>query len=148
MKRAKAKLGDLGLAKRLTAEEDGDVSLVNINLVPPELMDEAGNCVRPWRRSSDVYSFGVALWEMLTLTNWGPDCRAAGTKSCLKEVERHSPSFAQILCHCWHEDPAFRPSFSELLEDFTQLWDVQQFHHSTYRLVGEPFSSPVDPDKE
>lgn len=144
VKRGKAKLGDLGLAKRLTAEEDADLCLVNMNLVPPDLLDEDGNCVRPWRPASDVYSFGVALWEMLTLTTWGPDCRAAGTKSCLKEVERHSPVFAQVLCHCWHEDPAFRPTFSELLEDFTQLWDAQQFEESSYRLVGEPFCSPVD----
>ena len=134
----------MGLAKRLSAEENDETCLVNMNLVPPELLDDNGNCARPWRRSSDVYSFGVALWEMLTLSNWGPDCRAAGTKSCLKDVERHSPFFSQMLCQCWHEDPAFRPNFSELLEDFTQLWDAQQFNQSSYRIVGEPLSSPAE----
>jgi len=147
VKRGKAKLGDLGLAKRVVDGEHADAtSLVNMNLAPPELLDKHGNWAGAWRQSSDVYSFGVALWEMLTLKVWDRDCRAAGTICCLKEVADHSPAFAQILSHCWHDEESFRPNFSELLEDFTQLWDAQQQSHCTYRRHGEPFCSEDSDD--
>jgi len=120
VKGGRAMLGDMGLARRIKRQDDDwrntYVPRYNRLYGAPELLKGSR-----YTRHCDVYCFGVALWEMCTLRKWGMEDVEKGTCRCLEEIRDIQPLFCTIISRCWHEEPRFRPSFAELLEDFSRL---------------------------
>lgn len=76
----------------------------------------------------DVYSFGIVLWEILTAEI--PFKGLQGFQVAWIVVENHErpiiPSscpqqLSNLIQQCWQGDPAFRPSFSEILERLDKI---------------------------
>lgn len=75
---------------------------------------------------ADVFSFAVMLWECLTgrqpwerLTNPMQIIFAVGVQgqrpALPEDHEACPPALAQLVAQCWQEQPAARPSFTEVL---------------------------------
>ena len=79
----------------------------------------------------DVYSFGIILWELWTgqlpyggldkqqymqrTTNTNfllrPDAKDLMPAGEHKEPAEPAPGWQQLMRHCWHPNPAMRPTF-------------------------------------
>jgi len=71
---------------------------------------------------SDVWSYGVLLWEMATLggvpypTMSSTElCRALKTGYRMEKPDMCCDEVYELMTECWRENPATRPSFSELI---------------------------------
>lgn len=133
VKRDRAMLGDMGLARRIKKnrpiQESKFVPRYNRLFGAPEL--ELGEKYTP---ACDVFCFGIALWEMVVLRKWTKEDKILGCAISLKELNLVQPIFAGIVSRCWHEEPSFRPTFAELLEEFSRL-NHQEW--SSYRTAPE-----------
>jgi len=74
----------------------------------------------------DVYSFGVVLWELATRHEVHATLTAAqiiarvANEGLRPPVPRGCP-WANTMQACWHEDPAGRPSFDQILDGLQDL---------------------------
>ena len=83
-------------------------------MAPEVLMNES------FTFKADVYSFGVVCWELLTgKVPWKGMlpaqiiCGVAFNGMRLSIPEEIDGRLASLMCDCWHEEPAQRPSFDE-----------------------------------
>ncbi|CAM9146986.1 unnamed protein product, partial [Hapterophycus canaliculatus] len=72
----------------------------------------------------DVYSFGVVLWELWERRRPFEELRsrfdiadtvAAGGRPPIGRG--CPPPYADLIRRCWHQDPAKRPPFQDIVED-------------------------------
>ena len=92
---------------------------------PETLEDDEVSC------ASDVYAFGVIVWE--TLTKRVPWDGKTPPQISVKVVrgERPAPvpnratvappALLDLMQRCWHQDPAQRPTFPEIVRKLTEL---------------------------
>jgi len=137
VKRGRAMLGDMGLARRIRKNRITSDSIdKNTKYVPrynklfgaPELATKGTK----YSKQCDVFCFGVALWEMCMLRKWSVHDLERGYASCIQDLQDNNPILAGIVSRCWHEEPSFRPSFAELLEEFSRLNHEEL---SSYRTI-------------
>ncbi|XP_057504800.1 serine/threonine-protein kinase CTR1 [Actinidia eriantha] len=82
----------------------------------------------PSNEKSDVYSFGVILWELVTMQQpWsglGP-AQVVGAVAFqnrrLSIPQNTSPILASLMESCWADDPAERPSFTNIVETLKKM---------------------------
>ncbi|KAI4337585.1 hypothetical protein L6164_015982 [Bauhinia variegata] len=89
----------------------------------PEFLRE-----EPSNEKSDVYSFGVILWELVTLQQPWSGLSPAQVVGAVAFQNRRlsvppniSPVLASLMESCWDDDPAQRPSFSNIVESLKKL---------------------------
>ncbi|KAI4307511.1 hypothetical protein L6164_030689 [Bauhinia variegata] len=82
----------------------------------------------PSNEKSDVYSFGVILWELVTLQQPWSGLSPAQVVGAVAFQNRKlsvppniSPALASLMESCWDDDPAQRPSFSNIVESLKKL---------------------------
>ncbi|KAL6062440.1 putative serine/threonine-protein kinase drkA, variant 2 [Balamuthia mandrillaris] len=149
------KVTDFGLAKSMT----NDKAMTFCGTMPwtaPEIFSNAG-----YTTKADVYSYGIVLWELFTREEpykdmHKPQIIIGVSKDGLRPVIPTAcpPQLAELMRDCWKEDPAQRPSFSEILErlrtmqppppafkhtfstsDLNPLTLTESFKHATTREV-------------
>ena len=123
VKNGKAKLGDLGLARKFTNQPirskfENFIPAFHSIYAPPELK-EFPTMYTP---ACDVYSFGIALWEMLKLRKWTREDLLRSKREKLDELSDVPPFFENIIARCWHEQDRSRPTFEELLDEFSEYY--------------------------
>ena len=115
--RGNAKIGDLGVAKVMTAHADFARTLVGTPFyLSPELCEN-----KPYNRKTDVWSLGVVLYEMMTGTHpFRGSSKGALFAKILKG--RYPPVTAPFGCdlrnlleRCLDADPERRPDATDLL---------------------------------
>ena len=91
-------------------------------MAPEVLMNES------FTFKADVYSFGVVCWELLTgKVPWKGMlpaqiiCGVAFNGMRLSIPEEIDGRLASLMCDCWHEEPAQRPSFDEIKDRLKPL---------------------------
>ena len=74
----------------------------------------------------DVYSYGILLWEMITKQNpfdglaWAQIlCVVVVNKQRPPIPENLDPQLKALITKCWDPDPKKRPSFAEIVRQFT-----------------------------
>ena len=87
----------------------------------PELWE--GNSPE-FTRECDVYAFGLIFWELLTGGRpWDGKSELALCRALLKQErppltdEQKKDYVGSIVCRCWAQDPASRPTFQQLLRE-------------------------------
>eukprot|EP00180_Rhodochaete_pulchella_P003417 Plantae.Rhodophyta-Rhodochaete_pulchella.ctg58092.p1 GENE.Plantae.Rhodophyta-Rhodochaete_pulchella.ctg58092~~Plantae.Rhodophyta-Rhodochaete_pulchella.ctg58092.p1 ORF type:complete len:182 (+),score=22.29 Plantae.Rhodophyta-Rhodochaete_pulchella.ctg58092:36-548(+) len=119
------KLGDFGEARFL---EDEEAEIMTRFVGTPQWMSPEMMDADEYTEKSDVYSTGMVLWELMT--GQRPFAGARGTevikKVAVDEVrpdipDSVPPAVAELICRCWHQDPAKRPMADELLADLTRI---------------------------
>ena len=113
-------LGDMGLARKIRTKRYKSKYIPRFNRLyaAPELQNDS---TARYTTQCDVYCFGIALWEMVLLRKWTEVELRNGAGACLLELHEVHPIFAKIVSRCWHEEPQLRPTFDELLEEFSRL---------------------------
>jgi len=97
--------------------------------------------------AADVYSFGIMMWEVaFSCFPWPSGClhKEIEEKVCRGDRPSPLPSFEEHGCpkkftsmmeHCWHENPAHRPLFSEVSRRLaTLLKNVPKGENDTFAL--------------
>lgn len=134
VKCGRAKLGDFGLARRISDEElkiNGScIPACHSIYAPPELKRK--DFPVKYTKSCDVYCFGVAVWEMLMLRKWTREDTLREKQDVLNDLTHSPPYFRNIISRCWHESDKFRPTFEELLNEFSDIYSEEW---TSYRSV-------------
>ncbi|XP_064629948.1 fibroblast growth factor receptor 2-like isoform X2 [Lineus longissimus] len=142
------KIADFGLTRNIRNidyyKKTTDGRLPVKWMAPEALFD------RKYTTKSDVWSYGVLLWEIFTLGgNPYPSVPVEKLFELLRDGHRmERPPYASlemynIMLNCWHQHPAGRPSFSELVQCLDAI--LTQFlseEHEEY-LDLEPLESPT-----
>jgi Ca2+-binding EF-hand superfamily protein len=87
-----------------------------INWMPPEVFDTGVYDLR-----SDVFSFGMVLWEIVAGQIPFGDVNPLMVHQLIDSGERPfippncDPDFANLIRDCWHQNPALRPTFAEVI---------------------------------
>ena len=136
VKGGKAKLADLGLARKISnkvinSKFENFVPVFHSIYAPPELK-EFPTMYTP---SCDVYCFGIAVWEMLMLRKWTRDDTQRPRAEVIEDISEFPHFFENIISRCWHMDDSFRPTFDELLHEFSEYYSEE---FSTYRNIDSP----------
>ncbi|XP_077592656.1 melanoma receptor tyrosine-protein kinase-like isoform X1 [Stigmatopora nigra] len=120
------KITDFGLAKLLTADEkeyhaDG-------GKVPIKWMALESILQWTYTHKSDVWSYGVTAWELMTFGSKPYDGIPAGEVASLLERGERLPQppvctidVYMLMVKCWMIDPSSRPSFRELIAEFSRM---------------------------
>ncbi|XP_053715073.1 melanoma receptor tyrosine-protein kinase-like isoform X2 [Synchiropus splendidus] len=120
------KIADFGLARLLTADEkeyhaDG-------GKVPIKWM--ALESIQQWTytHQSDVWSYGVTVWELMTFGSKPYDGIPASEITAVLERGERLPQppvctidVYMIMVKCWMIEPSSRPTFRELIVEFTRM---------------------------
>ncbi|KAI4381809.1 hypothetical protein MLD38_007848 [Melastoma candidum] len=117
------KVADFGVARVQAETGVMTAETGTYRWMAPEVIEH-----RPYDNKADVFSFGIVLWELLTgelpYAYLTPLQAAVGVvqKGLRPTIpENANPKFAELLQRCWKQNPAKRPSFSEILEILQQI---------------------------
>ncbi|XP_057680351.1 melanoma receptor tyrosine-protein kinase-like isoform X2 [Corythoichthys intestinalis] len=120
------KITDFGLAKLLTADEkeyhaDG-------GKVPIKWMALESILQWTYTHKSDVWSYGVTVWELMTFGSKPYDGIPAGEVASVLERGERLPQppvctidVYMLMVKCWMIDASSRPSFRELIVEFSKM---------------------------
>lgn len=120
------KIADFGLAKILST--DSDEYMAEAGKMPIKWL--ALECIqnRIFTNKSDVWAFGVTTWELLTFGKRPYEDTAAKDVPALIESGQRleSPPYCSVeifktLLWCWHKRSSLRPSFKDLVEEFSKF---------------------------
>ncbi|XP_059183124.1 melanoma receptor tyrosine-protein kinase-like [Centropristis striata] len=139
------KITDFGLAKLLTADEkeyhaDG-------GKVPIKWMALESILQWTYTHQSDVWSYGVTVWELMTFGSKPYDGIPASEIAAVLERGERLPQppvctidVYMIMVKCWMIDPSSRPTFRELIVEFSKM----ARDPNRYLLVQGELPSPTD----
>ena len=120
----RVKLCDVGLA-RDAGRADASVAAMTAGCGTPQWMAPEMLKAEPYGAPADVYAFAIVLFEILSRRcpyDDVPDL--AGVALAMRVVhdglrpslpEGADPTLAALAQHCWHHDPARRPTMDEAL---------------------------------
>lgn len=81
-----------------------------------------------YSEKADIYSFGVVVWELATNEIPWDEINAVQVISKVAYEHKHlqippscPPSISKMITQCFHEKPAERPSFKELLHQIENI---------------------------
>ncbi|ELR24365.1 protein kinase domain containing protein, partial [Acanthamoeba castellanii str. Neff] len=106
----------------------------SIHWTAPELINQSP-CVD--LALADVYSFGVILWELLTRQQPYAGMRDGLRPRMPDNVEELCTlEYAELIAACWHQDPAVRPPFIEIMSSLSAMFECGDSSGS--RSSGQP----------
>eukprot|EP00741_Cyanophora_paradoxa_P012407 tig00020610_g11988.t1 len=121
----RAKLADFGLA-RIKSEAQATISAAGTPAwMAPELLRGETGCTE----QSDVFSFGVLVWEIVTedlpwvgIEPIAVVGQVGFNKRRLTIPADVHPALKHLISQCWEEDPARRPTFRRIHDEFTRAF--------------------------
>ncbi|KAG6587303.1 TKL protein kinase [Phytophthora cinnamomi] len=118
--RGSAKISDFGLScvMELGRAADFTAETGTYGWMAPEVIRH-----EPYSSKADVYSFAVVLWELLArevpFKGQTPmqTAMAVAEQRMRPALPRQTPpKIAELIEHCWNQDPTRRPDFSSILK--------------------------------
>lgn len=106
-----------------------DYYFFNNAFIPLRWMPSEAILEREFSDKSDVWSFGVVMWEIFTNGKRPYEERSDDeVLKCqrnndlkLTKPDHCTPEIFEVMNKCWDMDPAERPSFGELANDFSDM---------------------------
>ncbi|CAH1782894.1 unnamed protein product [Owenia fusiformis] len=148
------KIADFGLTRNIQNidyyKKTTDGRLPVKWMAPEALFD------KKYTSKSDVWSYGVLLWEIFTLGgNPYPSVPVEDLFKLLREGHRmEKPPYCSlevfnIMLDCWAQQPGYRPTFSDLVENLDRILTLSvpeeylDLHEPLSHETQEPLESPL-----
>ncbi|RLN52158.1 hypothetical protein BBP00_00009705 [Phytophthora kernoviae] len=115
-----AKISDFGLSCVMELGRSADLTAETgtYGWMAPEVIRH-----EPYSSKADVYSYAVVLWELLAKDI--PFKGQTPMQTAMAVAEQHMrpglpqktpPKIAELIEHCWNQDPTKRPEFSAIMQ--------------------------------
>eukprot|EP00299_Pterocystis_sp_00344_P006129 c17901_g1_i1.p1 GENE.c17901_g1_i1~~c17901_g1_i1.p1 ORF type:complete len:478 (+),score=109.63 c17901_g1_i1:154-1434(+) len=117
------KVADFGLAR--TRERSGAMTAQRgtFQWMAPEMI-----MGKTYGEAADVYSFAIIMWECVArkLPFEGSNGITAAMAVCHSHLRPETPpnchaAYRDLMHRCWHSNPEFRPSFSEIISELRSI---------------------------
>jgi len=111
------KICDFGLSRVIDRNQPMTANIGTVCWVAPEIFSNK----KLYTEKADVYSYGVILWELLVRKMPFEDEEAFTipllvAKGKRPKMPKEVPKgWDKLIKNCWHQKPAKRPSFSEIM---------------------------------
>ncbi|GMH40749.1 hypothetical protein BSKO_08653 [Bryopsis sp. KO-2023] len=115
-------------------------SFSDMAVTPPEMLKDGDLSLK-----ADVYSFGITLWTLVSQKvpyndMLCKDIRTMVINEGRPKIPLYIPHIlTELICRCWAQDPASRPSFKEIAADLTSM--STKFEHAANRNVDKHLES-------
>jgi len=122
------KISDFGLSRDIGESQSNTYTTRGVDALPVRWMAPESFIDGTYTPASDVWSFGVVMWEIFTngvqpyfgISN--QQVISAILKGKLLSKPRLSPEWIyEVMLLCWNFEDKYRPSFSDILEFFTNI---------------------------
>jgi len=153
-----AKISDFGLSRSIESSYYKSRENIPIKWSAPEVLEFGVHTIK-----SDVYSFGVMLWEMFSYGKlpYSEFTNSDARKEIINGKKLPTPpncpeSMYMLMLRCWGKEADDRPTFNELLNEITKIWEVAKAEVGEKDLLvatiplnnGEPLYATSGPDPE
>jgi serine/threonine protein kinase len=125
-----AKVADFGISGKLYANKFKAISAKEREVENPTWLAPEVVKTQPYTAAADVYPYGVMLWELCARTHpfdefkceFPTDLEDVITQGKRPTIPKDCPrAFEALIQDCWHDNPAQRPTFAQILARFPSI---------------------------
>lgn len=125
-----AKVADFGISGKLYSSKFKAISAKEREVENPTWLAPEVVKTQPYTAAADVYPYGVMLWELVARTHpfdeyhcdFPTDLEEVIVSGKRPTIPKDCPrAFEALIQDCWHDNPAMRPTFAQILARFPSI---------------------------
>ena len=125
-----AKVADFGISGKLYSDKFKAITAKEREVENPTWLAPEVIKAQPYTAAADVYPYGIMLWELAARSHpfeefhysFATDIEDAVVSGKRPTIPKDCPrAFEALIQDCWHDNPAQRPTFAQIMARFPSI---------------------------